>query len=356
MKTIAKAPLLVALLLSLTIVPMPGRAQDSAPAPQNQAKKPKKNAKAAQDGADIGQQSPLGEPLVYKTVDGKPLKLYVIKPAGWKAADKRPAIVFFHGGGWEIGRGAPTQFNYQGKYLASRGMVCIQVQYRLVANNRKEPPLGACQDAKSAMRWVRQHAAELGVDPDRIASGGGSAGGHLAALVGMVNGTDDPQDDLSVSCRPAAMVLYNPALLHGREMDRRPVESQSTTAVDALLQKYRQISPFYSVSRDAPPGIILVGSEDAILPLAEAKAFQEACKAVGVRMDLVVYPGEGHSFFGLRRSLARFFDTTVEMDKFLGSLGWLSGPPTLTRQQVQAYADEAVQSSKQPGGKQQPAK
>jgi len=308
--------------------------------------KPKKKSPAAPGAAEIGKQKPMGEPHVYKTVEGRDLKLYVINPPDWKATDKRPAIVWFHGGGWEIGKGAPTQFNYQGKYLASRGMVSIQVQYRLIADNRKEPPLGACQDAKSAMRWVRSHAAELGIDPDRIASGGGSAGGHLAAFVGMVEGTDDPQDDLTIPCRPAAMALFNPALLHGDpSADAAPNAKKKPAVASELIEGYTKISPYASVSPDDPPGIILVGSEDGVLPQNVLKSFLEKCKAAGVRMDAVVYPGEGHSFFGLRRSLDRFFDTTTEMDKFLGSLGWLSGPPTLTKADVQAYAAEAAKNS-----------
>jgi acetyl esterase len=259
--------------------------------------------------------------------------------------------VFFHGGGWEIGKGAPTQFNYQGKYLASRGMVSIQVQYRLIADNRKEAPLGACQDAKSAMRWVRSHTAELGIDPARIASGGGSAGGHLAAFVGMVDGTDDPQDDLKISCRPAAMVLYNPALLHYDTGGENASNGKKRSVTSELFATYKKISPYYSVSSDDPPGIILVGSEDGILPQDALKGFQAKCKVAGVRMDTVVYPGEGHSFFGLRRSLDRFYDTTIEMDKFLASLGWLSGPPTLTKQDVKAFAAEAAQNSVPKKGK-----
>lgn len=74
-------------------------------------------------------------------------------------------------------------------------------------------------------------------------------------------------------------------------------------------------------------------------------SFLEKCKAVGVRMDAVVYPGEGHSFFGLKRSLDRFYDTTIEMDKFLGSLGWISGSPTLTKEEVKAFATEAAENS-----------
>ena len=310
-----------------------------------QEKKPKKKSPADLNAAEIGSQKPMGEVHVYKTVEGRELKLYVLKPANWKATDKRPAIVFFHGGGWMIGKGQPSQFNYQGKYLSTRDMVSIQVQYRLIADNRKEAPLGACQDAKSAMRWVRSHAAELGIDPARIASGGGSAGGHLAAFVGMVEGTDDPQDDLKVSCRPAAMVLYNPALLHGDTLANNASDTRKRGVTSQLFEAYKKISPYASVSSDDPPGIILVGSEDKVLPQDALISFQHNCKAAGVRMDAVVYPGEGHSFFGLKRSLDRFYDTTVEMDKFFGSLGWLNGPPTLTKQDVKAYATEAAQNS-----------
>ena len=72
-----------------------------------------------------------------------------------------------------------------------------------------------CADAKSALRYVRAHATELGIDPQRIAAAGGSAGGHLAAFTALVDGLDDPQDDLAVSCKPNALVLFNPVFNNG---------------------------------------------------------------------------------------------------------------------------------------------
>ncbi|MFQ5732869.1 MAG: alpha/beta hydrolase, partial [Planctomycetaceae bacterium] len=116
---------------------------------------------------------PVGKPHVYKTVGNRKLTLYVTKPKDWKATDARPAIVFFHGGGWVAGK--PGQFTEHSKYFASRGMVCVQVQYRLLKRKGNAPPTDCIRDAKSAMRWVLSRAKTLGIDPKRIASAGGSA-------------------------------------------------------------------------------------------------------------------------------------------------------------------------------------
>lgn len=282
-------------------------------------------AAAEMSAPSAGWSLPLGEARVYKTADGRDLTLHILKPEGWQAADKRPAMIFFHGGGW-IG-GTPAQFNGQGHHLASRGMVVVQVQYRFI-KAKGEAPLAACLDARSAMRWVRGHAAELGIDPQRIAAGGGSAGGHLAAYVGMVDGQDDPADDARISPKPDAMVLFNPALLHGEE-ERQPPEAQRPA--------FKSLSPWANVSPDDPPGLILVGSEDGLLLPHKVKEFQALCEKNGVRMDAVIYPGEGHGFFGLKKSEDRFYDTVREMEKFLASLGWIEGAPTLTQDQVKEY-------------------
>ncbi len=114
------------------------------------------------------------------------LKLLIEKPEAWQATDQRSAIVFFFGGGW-VG-GTPEQFRKQSQYFASRGLVGIRVEYRTMPKDGKGPPTVCCADAKSAMRYVRSHAAELGIDPQRIAASGGSAGGHLAAFTSMVAG------------------------------------------------------------------------------------------------------------------------------------------------------------------------
>ncbi len=270
------------------------------------------------------------ESLSYKEVEGRKLMMGITKPADWKASDRRAAMVFFHGGGW-VG-GSLGQFQPQSEYLASRGMVCFNVEYRLLPTSSDTAPTVCCMDAKSAMRWVRGHAAELGVDPDRIGAGGGSAGGHLAAFVGMVEGTDDPQDDANVSPKANAMVLFNPVL------DNGPDGGWGTGRVGKFVKTY---SPAHNITSDAPPAIVMLGRQDKLIPVATIERFQKNMKAAGVRCDVVLYDGQGHGFFNHEPYRTR---TLMEADRFLASLGWLEGPPTLSEPADAAPEPDATEA------------
>ncbi len=255
------------------------------------------------------------ETVTYKRVGNRELQLHIEKPGDWKSTDKRPAIVFFFGGGW-VG-GSATQFEKQSAYLATRGMVGIRVQYRTIPKGDKGPPVICCADAKSAMRYVRRHAEELGIDPERIAAAGGSAGGHLAAFTGMVPGLDDASDDLSVSCLPNALVLFNPVFNNG------PGEWGHARVAD----QYKQFSPAHNISRQAPPTAVFLGDEDKLISVGVLEKFQSDMQAVGVRCDAHVYPGAVHGFFNHE---PYFSETLIQTDRFLTSLGWLQGEPTIS--------------------------
>lgn len=261
---------------------------------------------------------PVGEAREYKQIAGRSLKLYLIKPPAWKASVQRPAVVFFHGGGWT--GGTPAQFGDQSEYLATRGLVAIQVEYRLLAGKSSEPPTVCVHDAKSAMRWVRAHAAELGIDPQRIASAGGSAGGHLAAFVGLVNGLDDPQDDRTVSPKANAMILFNPVFDNG----------PTGWGHARVGERYQEFSPAHNISTSAPPAIVFLGSNDKLIPTKTVLDFQTAMKKAGVRCDAFIYEGQAHGFFNRGKGGDKYyFETLLATDKFLTSLGWLTGPPTI---------------------------
>lgn len=257
----------------------------------------------------------LHETQVYKKVGERELKVLIEKPKDWNAKDQRPAVVFFFGGGW-VG-GTPEQFRGQSEYLASRGLVCFRVEYRTISKDDPGPPVVCVQDAKSAMRWVRAHASELGVDPQKIAAAGGSAGGHLAAFVGMVKGGDDPKDYAMISPVANALILFNPVF------DNGPEGGWGNARVG---DRVKEFSPAHNISGAAPPTIIFLGRKDNLIPVATVERFQAKMKAAGVRCDAHFYDEQGHGFFNKPPFKTQ---TLIEADKFLESLGWLKGPPTL---------------------------
>lgn len=258
------------------------------------------------------------ESVVYKRVGNRELKLFIEKPADWKATDRRPACVFYFGGGWVAGN--PAQFLPQSQYFAARGMVGVRVEYRTIPGGDAGPPVVCCADAKSALRYVRAHAAELGIDPQRIAAGGGSAGGHLAAFTALVAGQDDPADDPAISCQPNALALFNPVCNNG----------PGQWGHERVGERFKEFSPAHHITKAAPPTVIFVGDQDKLIPVETMRAFAADMKTAGVRCDLHVYPGAGHGFFNRDTAGQPWFTATLrETDKFFASLGWLGGDPTL---------------------------
>lgn len=249
------------------------------------------------------------------------LRIWIFKPEGWKASDSRPAAVFFFGGGWKSG--SPQQFEQQCKRLAKRGMVAMTADYRV--RGRHETLAKDCvEDARDAVRWIRVHAEELGVDPERLLGGGGSAGGHIAACLGTI-----AYDDQGTDSSPNAMALFNPATVlaphEGLEFKpERSAEMRERMGIDPV-----ELSPIHHVHSEAAPAIIFHGKDDAIVSFASAAAYAEAMKEAGVRCELAAYEGEGHGFFNFgRKNNGPFEDTMKKLDAFLVSLGWLEAPKT----------------------------
>jgi len=247
-----------------------------------------------------------GATKVYKSVGNIRLHLFIFQPVGHKKGDNRPAIVFFR----------PRQFEEHCKYFSSRGMVAATVEYRVMGRHGVTP-FECIADAKSAIRWVRSHAEELGVDPNRIVASGGSAGGYLAASVGIIKRFDEEGEDLRVSSVPNALVLFNPLVDLSRFRDRFP-------------RRWREASPAHNVTEGVPPTIIFHGTEDRTIPFKEVLHFAEVMKKFGNRCELVPFEGKGHGFFNYARDRQAYTETVRAADKFLASLGHLQGPPTIT--------------------------
>ncbi len=264
----------------------------------------------------------------YKKLGDVKLNIHIFEPEGHKKTDKRPAIVFFFGGGWRSG--TPGQFEQHCRYLASRGMVAMTADYR-VSSRHATKAIACVQDGKSAIRWVRSNAERLGIDPERIAAGGGSAGGHVAACLGVISGKDEPGEDARVSSRPDALVLFNPALVLGPVDGRKELTAELRDGLkERMGVEPTELSPYHQVRKGAPPTITFHGKGDTTVPYWTAEAFDEAMNKAGNKSVLKGYDGQQHGFFNFGRGDGSHFKQTVrEMDLFLADLGWLKGRPTI---------------------------
>jgi acetyl esterase/lipase len=283
--------------------------------------------------------------IAYAQRDGQDLILHMFKPADWKTGEHRPAVIWIHGGAW-VG-GNPQGSLPFGRYLASRGAVSFVITYRKAKPDG--PGVADClADCRSAVRYVRAHAQELGVDPARIAVVGESAGGHLAAALGTLEGFDHPGDDTSVSGRPDAMVLYNPIVdLTEDDWIRYAVggaalaDKSSPRPSDASsVSQARALSPLIHVAPGQPSALVVHGRGDKVVRVEQAERFADAMKSAGNRCDLVLYgPEIGHAFAitGYKWPESVVVPAIREADKFLASLGWLKGAPTLTTSDPPAW-------------------
>jgi acetyl esterase/lipase len=250
------------------------------------------------------------ETRIYKEVGGRKLEIWIWRPADWKASDHRNAIVFYHGGGWR--NGSPNAFARQSETLAARGMVAFSVQYRLTT--QEGVTVQDCvKDAKSAFRWVRSHAAELGIDTNKIAAGGGSAGGHLAAALATLDNVNDPADDKTISTMPVALVLFNPAL------KLRGAEEQKATKVTAPAG-IAALSPFDHIKRGHPPTIIFHGEDDTTVPIQSVRDYAAKAKELGADCTVVGFPSQVHAFFNKEPFV---WDTLKQAEAFLEKQGLL---------------------------------
>ena len=253
------------------------------------------------------------ETLEYKSVDTIQLNLHIYKPDPFDESKEYSCIIFFHGGGWN--NGSYKAFQRHSRYLASRGMIAISADYR-VRDLHGTTPFDAVEDAKSAIRFIRKYAKDFHINPNKIAAGGGSAGGHLAAVSGNIVGLEGTNEDLNISSKPNALVLFNPVYDN----------SKDGFGYARMEGRYLEISPLHNIRKEAPPTIIFFGTYDRTTPLDSSKSYEKKMNEVGSRCELILYEGAGHSFFYKREY---FIDTIRKMDKFLQSLDYLEGEPTI---------------------------
>lgn len=261
----------------------------------------------------LGDDVPAGKKYVYKESAGKPREMEVYFPADHDPAKRKvPGLLMFHGGGWS--GGSLGQFRSLCRYLASRGMVAATAEYRmLTANEARQLPAGETRkrvcvtDAKSALRWFKQHADELGIDPNRVVTGGGSAGGHISVLATSNDGLNDPADPKEFDTRVVAYLLFNPAFSLDDEKDGE---------IDAL----KQVKPNFA------PAVVMFGTNDN-WKRGWDQLHAKLLKQGTTTTELWLAEGQPHGFFnrGPWQTV-----THLAADRFLMQQGLLTGEPTLT--------------------------
>jgi acetyl esterase len=247
--------------------------------------------------------------LVYKKVADQEMQMHVFEPEGFKAGDKRGCYLIIHGGGWT--GGAPPRMYPFAAHYAKLGLVGISMQYRLHSAKTGVSVFDCVKDARSAMRYIRAHAVELGIDPQQVIVSGGSAGGHLAAATALFDKVNEDGDDLNVSAAPNALVLLFPVIDTSKEGYGQA----------KIGERWQELSPVHNVRPGLPPTLIFHGTGDTVTPFAGAKAYHEAMLKAGNRCELDINEGGTHGY--LMRDKVLFDDTMTKTDAFLKSLGLL---------------------------------
>ena len=197
--------------------------------------------------------------IVYRTIGNIELKIHIFEPGNRKEKTPQPAIIFFSGGGWV--KGFPEQFYPHCKYLASRGMVAMSAEYRV--KNRHGTSHTACvEDGKAAVRWIRVHAAELGIDTDKITAGGASAGGHVAACTALVDDFEHADENTKICSKPAALVLFNPV-----------VDATHAKWSGLFAEHAKTLSPVHHIKKGLLPAIRFHGTADSTVPYDDVARF-----------------------------------------------------------------------------------
>lgn len=271
----------------LAMVTMATAQEKSVDAAMPAKKTPAAKANAAADAeapAVTPVSLPGAETFVYREGKPDPMRLHVFKPKGWKASDRRPAMVFFFGGGWT--KGTPERSATYGKFAATLGMVGIAPDYR-TKERFGTSPLESVADGRAAFRWVQDHAAELGIDPARIVVGGSSAGGHVALWTAIEHTPPGSDPKEAPKSKPIALVLVSPV---------SDTSSANGYTPKRFGDKAEALSPVDQLDAKMPPVLVFHGDADNTVTNRQSIALRDKLVAGKNVCELVTVPGGDHGF------------------------------------------------------------
>jgi dipeptidyl aminopeptidase/acylaminoacyl peptidase len=258
---------------------------------------------------------------VYKTIDTFRLKVDIFYTKQTFEKSNNTAIVFFHGGGWAYG--TPSEFFTTCERYAKMGIVTFSVDYRLSIDNgiipsKKISPIECLMDAKSAMRWVRKNAERLHINKNKIIASGQSAGGHLALSTAMIDLYNEKTDNLSISCKPDAVILFSACV--------NTVEGWCDMLLADRRTKIWSISPFHNVKKGMPPMIEFHGTDDEQVPKWTLQFFTDQMAKQGNYFEQHMFEGRKHYLGGGNQKYSRYYDDDIlkTTDEFLKKFKFLN--------------------------------
>jgi acetyl esterase len=227
---------------------------------------------------------PGAETCVYREGKPDPMRLHVVKPKGWRAGDHRPAFVFFFGGGWTTG--TPDRSITWAKFAASLGMVGIAPDYR-TRERFETSPLASVADGRAALRWIEDHAAQLGIDPAKVVVGGSSAGGHVALWTAIEHTPPGSDPKEAPKTKPCALILVSAVSDTSLEKGYTP----KRFGADALA-----LSPVDQLDTKMPPMLVFHGDADRTVTNRQSIALRDRLVASSNVCELVSVSGGDHGF------------------------------------------------------------
>jgi len=269
-----------------------------------------------------GQESDIvREKKVYKQVQGYDLTVEMFYTEETWRNDRNPTIAFFHGGGWALGD--PSEFDEACIRYALKGFITFTFQYRLSVNADGTIPhpgitLVECvKDARSAMRWLREHATELHVDPDRLVACGQSAGGQLALSTALAGHVNEYTDNLQISPVPNALILYSSNV--------NTMEAWADRLMGERREEIWSISPHHNLKPGLPPTIEFHGEEDSMVPIWVVRHFIDKAEKMGNQIEFEPYEGRKHYLGDGDDQYGRYYDEGVleRTDRFLQDHGFM---------------------------------
>jgi acetyl esterase/lipase len=273
---------------------------------------PEPKAESSNAPATTPVSLPGAETYVYRDGKPDPMRLHVFKPKNWTAEDRRPALVFFFGGGWT--KGTPERSANYAKWAATLGMVGIAPDYR-TKERFNTSPLESVADGRAALRWIEDHADKLGIDPKKIVVGGSSSGGHVALWTAIEHTPPGSNTNEAPRIKPFALILVSPV-------------SDTSSAIGYTPKRFgdkaEALSPVYQLDTKMPPVLLFHGNADTTVTNAQSIALHDKLVASSNVCEFITVPGGNHGF---QSQLSEWKDKSRDIVKeFLTKQGILPVP------------------------------